>query len=73
MQGRLLRSRPHRGVVRSVKPGEWIAGEGFQLNDPGKLLPILDEYEGSDYERTSVLVELDSGRRFRAWMYLLKG
>lgn len=72
MQGRLLRSRPHRGVVRSEKPDEWIAGEVFQLNDPGKLLPILDEYEGPDYERTSVPVVLGSGRRLRAWMYLLK-
>jgi hypothetical protein len=72
MQGRLLRSRPHRGVVRSVKQREWIVGEVFQLNDPGKLLPILDEYEGSDYRRTSVPVVLSSGRRLRAWMYLLK-
>jgi gamma-glutamylcyclotransferase (GGCT)/AIG2-like uncharacterized protein YtfP len=72
MRGRLIRSHPHRGVVRSVKPGEWIAGEVFQLNDPGKLLPILDEYEGSDYKRTSVAVELESGKRVRAWMYLLR-
>jgi gamma-glutamylcyclotransferase (GGCT)/AIG2-like uncharacterized protein YtfP len=73
MQGRLERSHPHRGIVRSNKPGEWITGEVFQLNDPSKLLPILDEYEGSDYERTSVPVQLESGRRLRAWMYLLKG
>jgi len=72
MQGRLVRSHPHRGVVRSEKSGEWIVGEIFQLNDPNKLLPILDEYEGSDYRRTSVPVELESGKRLRAWMYLLK-
>jgi len=72
MQGRLARSHPHRGVVRSDKPKDWISGEVFKLNDPGKLLPILDEYEGSEYKRTSVPVELDSGKRLRAWMYLLK-
>lgn len=72
MQGRLARSQPHRGVVRSDKPGDWISGEVFQLNDPSKLLPILDEYEGSEYKRTSVPVQLDSGKRLRAWMYLLK-
>ncbi|HXA68381.1 MAG TPA: gamma-glutamylcyclotransferase family protein [Bryobacteraceae bacterium] len=72
MQGRLERSYPHRGVVRSGKPGEWISGEVFQLNDASKLLPILDEYEGPEYKRTSVPVQLDSGRRLRAWMYLLK-
>jgi hypothetical protein len=71
MKGRLERSHPHRGVVPSVKPGEWISGEVFQLNDPGKLLPILDEYEGSEYKRTSVPVQLESGKRLRAWMYLL--
>ena len=72
MQGRLARSHPHRGVVRSKEPGEWICGEVFQINDPGELLPILDEYEGPEYKRTSVAVQLDSGRRLRAWMYLLK-
>lgn len=72
MQGRLMRSHPHRGVVQSDKPEEWISGEVFQLNDSSTLLPILDEYEGSEYKRTSILVQLDSGRRLRAWMYLLK-
>jgi gamma-glutamylcyclotransferase (GGCT)/AIG2-like uncharacterized protein YtfP len=72
MQGRLTRSHPHRGVVQSDKPDEWISGEVFQLHDPATLLPILDEYEGPDYKRTSVPVEFDSGKRLRAWMYLLK-
>jgi gamma-glutamylcyclotransferase (GGCT)/AIG2-like uncharacterized protein YtfP len=72
MHGRLTRSHPHRGVVQSSDPAAWISGEVFQLNDPGKLLPILDEYEGPDYKRTRVLVELDSGKQLRAWMYLLK-
>lgn len=73
MQGRLKQSHPHRGVVRSNKPGEWIAGEVFRLKDPAKLLPILDEYEGADYKRTSVRVEIDSGKQMRAWMYLVRG
>ena len=72
MQGRLARSHPHRGIVRSNRPGEWIRGEVFRMNDPAKLLQILDEYEGPDYKRTAVPVELDSGQRLRAWMYLLK-
>jgi gamma-glutamylcyclotransferase (GGCT)/AIG2-like uncharacterized protein YtfP len=73
MQGRLTRSHPHRGVVQSKKPDEWIAGEIFQLKNPAGLLPILDEYEGLEYKRTSVPVQLDSGKRLLAWMYLLKG
>lgn len=72
MQGRLVRSHPHRGIVRSSRPGEWICGEVFRMKDPAKLLPTLDEYEGPDYKRTAVPVELDSGQRLRAWMYLLK-
>ena len=73
MRGRLVRSHPHRAVVRSNKPGEWISGEVFELNDPSRLLPALDQYEGSEYKRTSVPVQLDSGTRLRAWMYLLEG
>jgi gamma-glutamylcyclotransferase (GGCT)/AIG2-like uncharacterized protein YtfP len=72
MQVRLARSHPHRGVVQSKKPVEWIKGEVFRLNDAAKLLPILDEYEGQQYKRTSVPVQLDSGKRLRAWMYLVK-
>ena len=72
MQGRLVRSHPHRGIVRSDQPGDWLAGEVFRMNDPGKLLPVLDEYEGPEYKRTSVRVHLDSGKRMRAWMYLVK-
>jgi gamma-glutamylcyclotransferase (GGCT)/AIG2-like uncharacterized protein YtfP len=72
MQGRLTRSHPHRGVVQSNNPGEWIKGEVFRLNNPSQLWPILDDYEGPQYKRTSVLVQLDSGKRVRAWMYLLK-
>jgi gamma-glutamylcyclotransferase (GGCT)/AIG2-like uncharacterized protein YtfP len=72
MQGRLTRSHPHRGVVRSNRPDDWISGEVFHPNDPANLLPILDEYEGPEYERTSVPVQLDSGKRMQAWMYLMK-
>jgi gamma-glutamylcyclotransferase (GGCT)/AIG2-like uncharacterized protein YtfP len=72
IQGRLTRSHPHRGVVQSNQPDDWISGEVFRLKDPAKLLPILDEYEGPDYKRTKVPVQLDSGKRLRAWMYLLK-
>ncbi len=72
MQGQLTRSHPHRGIVRSSRPGEWISGEVFRMNDPAGLLPLLDEYEGPDYKRAAVPVELDSGQRLRAWMYLLK-
>ena len=72
MQGRLMRSHPHRGIVPSDRRGDWLPGEVFRLNDPGKLLPMLDEYEGAEYKRTSVRVQLDSGKRMRAWMYLLK-
>lgn len=72
MHGRLARSHPHRGIVQSKQPGDWVSGEVFRLKDPSGFLPILDEYEGPEYRRTSVPVELDSGQRLRAWMYLLK-
>jgi gamma-glutamylcyclotransferase (GGCT)/AIG2-like uncharacterized protein YtfP len=72
MQGRLARSHPHRGIAQSKKPGEWICGEVFCLNDPGELLPILDEYEGPEYKRTAVTIQLDSGKRMRSWVYLYR-
>ena len=73
MQGRLARSHPHRGVVPSNRPGDWLDGEVFRLTDPGKLFPILDEYEGSEYQRTPVTVQLGSGERLASWVYLFRG
>ena len=72
LRGRLHRVGRYTGAIRSSKPNEWIRGEVFRLADPVELLPILDDYEGPDYERTLAPVRLDSGRWLRAWVYLYR-
>src|SRR5689334_5996231 len=72
LRGRLHRIGRYSGAILSSKPNEWIRGEVFRLADPAALLPILDDYEGPQFERTLALVRLDSGRRPRAWVYLYR-
>lgn len=62
-------------AVPSAEGRVW--GEVYQLDDPGHVLPILDDIEGytpddpdhSLYVRASVPVTLEDGRRLEAWVY----
>jgi gamma-glutamylcyclotransferase (GGCT)/AIG2-like uncharacterized protein YtfP len=54
-----------------------VWGELFEMTDPGRVLPLLDEIEGyregapdvSLYTRSEVPVTLDDGRTEHAWVY----
>ncbi|HVW86844.1 MAG TPA: gamma-glutamylcyclotransferase family protein [Bryobacteraceae bacterium] len=48
---------------RPDPPGS-VQGELYRLSDPDRLIPILDEYEGPDFER--VLIDV-AGQA--AWIY----
>lgn len=70
---RLYDIGPYRAAVLSSEAGDWVRGEVFQLNDPDEMFAILDQYEGSDFERLKVQVLLDSGAGEQAWVYLYTG
>lgn len=52
-----------------------VRGELYELEDPGKVLSVLDRYEGRTpdgeglYRRERVAVERDSGGSAEAWVY----
>jgi gamma-glutamylcyclotransferase (GGCT)/AIG2-like uncharacterized protein YtfP len=54
-----------------------IKGEIIKLRSPGKVLKILDQYEGinpgrhtnSEYRRDRVLTSLPDGKEINAWVY----
>jgi gamma-glutamylcyclotransferase (GGCT)/AIG2-like uncharacterized protein YtfP len=41
------------GAVRSDQPDHWVYGEVHSFDDP-EILPVLDEYEGMEFERGMV-------------------
>ncbi|HEY6901820.1 MAG TPA: gamma-glutamylcyclotransferase family protein [Puia sp.] len=64
------------GAIRSRK-GQEVVGDVFELNDAGKVLRILDKYEGipeggapdSEFIRRKSKVRLRSGKEVMAWVY----
>jgi gamma-glutamylcyclotransferase (GGCT)/AIG2-like uncharacterized protein YtfP len=64
------------GAIKSGK-GLEVIGDLFLLNDPGKVLRILDKYEGitadsratAEFVRKKTKVKLRSGKDVSAWIY----
>ena len=72
MLGRLYDLGNHPGAVPSKVQGEWVRGEVFLLKRPPATLAALDRYEGSEYERKMVRVQLASETHIEAAAYFLK-
>lgn len=50
-----------------------VVGDLFELANPRKSLPWLDEYEGPEFEREVRPVTSPDGREIRAWVYRYLG
>ena len=61
------------GVHKTSRRIGRVAGELYELTgeDLGGRLAALDRYEGSDFYRARVLVQLQNGGRHFAWAYIL--
>ena len=71
IRGRLYDFGRYPGAVRSEASGEWVGGEVFLLRNRG-LLETVDRYEGPEFERSVVRVELTSGVEKECWVYFAK-
>jgi gamma-glutamylcyclotransferase (GGCT)/AIG2-like uncharacterized protein YtfP len=59
------------GAISKAEKGGRLAGYILRLRD-GEMLEELDVYEGDEYLRDEVEVEEDSGKKLRAWAWLLQ-
>ena len=64
-------------VIGADYPGMLPAADGLvegvlYLNLPASAWPRLDAFEGDEYLRSEVEVELADGRRLAAWTYVFK-
>ena len=73
IQGRLFRLRAYPGAVALSRAGEYVRGELYRIENPRWILAALDGYEGSEFRRVIREVQLDSGTRAEAWVYLYCG
>ena len=81
VSGRLFLVTSYPGLVTPQSDNDWVLGEVYKMNDPSKLLHLLDEYEECtlaypqphEYIRELKEVELithaPSNRFIRAWLY----
>jgi gamma-glutamylcyclotransferase (GGCT)/AIG2-like uncharacterized protein YtfP len=63
------------GAIRTTG-GPEVIGDIFELSDPGRVLRVLDKYEGigtgkaaSEFVRRRSRVKLRSGKTVTAWVY----
>lgn len=56
------------GAIKGNTDDE-VVGDVFVLNDPEKVLKVLDEYEGNEFSREKNRVKLRSGKSVNAWVY----
>lgn len=78
MRGRLYDLGPYGGAVYAddaSPPDDVVRGDVLELSagDAEAVLARLDEYEGSDFPRREVVVEMDSGGEVRCQAYLYAG
>ena len=73
MHGRLYGLGRYPGAVAAVRKDEWVRGEVYQMDDSAGLMAVLDDYEGSGFERAISSVQLDDGKAIECWVYLYVG
>jgi gamma-glutamylcyclotransferase (GGCT)/AIG2-like uncharacterized protein YtfP len=70
-RGALLQLDGYPGMTVRTGDDAWVGGELHLLHDPSSTLPLLDAYEGCEFERQVVTVALDSsGQTVAAWAYI---
>jgi gamma-glutamylcyclotransferase (GGCT)/AIG2-like uncharacterized protein YtfP len=62
----------YTGAIQSDDPDQWIPGELYELKHPS-ILSILDRYEGREFHRKVVQVELCTEHTLEAWVYFYRG
>ena len=75
IEARLFDLGEYPGAVKTKK-GDEVIGDIFQINDPDKVLKILDRYEGfnknkienSEFVRSKNQVKIN-GKSIDAWVY----
>ena len=69
-QGKLYDLGRYPGAVPSKNKTDLITGEVYRLQQPDKVLELLDEYEGPRFKRSQATIFYGEDRPISAWIYL---
>ena len=78
LHGKLYRIDDYPGAIPSDDEDDRVAGELYELGNPGEVLPALDAYEGcgpddpqpTEYVRQKKDVFRETGEPVTAWVYI---
>jgi gamma-glutamylcyclotransferase (GGCT)/AIG2-like uncharacterized protein YtfP len=71
IKGRLYQLGEYPGAIPDPDCEAKVSGELYEILHPAKLLSLLDEYEGSEYQRVRVEARISLGRSIPAWCYVI--
>lgn len=60
-------------MIGSAEESDEVFGEVYRIDDPSRAWPILDDYEGDEFERSVTPVRMDDGQILQAWAYFYRG
>ena len=69
-QGKLYDLGRYPGVVPSKEKTDLVTGEVYRINEPDRVLRLLDEYEGPRFKRTRVTAFFGPDGHLSCWIYL---
>jgi gamma-glutamylcyclotransferase (GGCT)/AIG2-like uncharacterized protein YtfP len=72
VRGKLYDLGRSPAAVLSENETDYIVGEVYQLRQPNRLLPVLDQYEGSRFKRNEAIISLGPNRDLFCWIYIYK-
>ena len=72
MRGRLYNLGRFPGATPTDGSNDWVHGDLLRLDQPARILPALDAYEGSQFGRVPQRIYSASGVTL-AWVYLYRG
>jgi gamma-glutamylcyclotransferase (GGCT)/AIG2-like uncharacterized protein YtfP len=68
-RGVLYQLDGYPGMKAVAGSDSWVTGEVYRLEDPSISLPVLDAYEGDEFERKPIGAQLQDGSEIEAWAY----
>ncbi len=70
LKGRIFDLGAYPALITSANEKHDVQGEVYQLALTEKVFAALDEYEGDEYRRELLKVQLEGGEKIKCWAYV---
>ncbi len=70
LKGKIFDLGAYPALITSADEKNDVQGEVYQLALIEKVFAALDEYEGDEYRRELLKVQLEGGKEIKCWVYV---